>query len=398
MRTRTRGILTPVTRQNVISVWGSSNPVINNPVAFTVEGSTETFTDIVTPGWKAARRTGTCFNNPMTSIKTTWLYSRGANHTSQYTRGTPSTGQYWKQVTNGYAVGTSSLPSGMPSIDVQSLIKQAATSCRSKVESPSAFGIPFVAEFPRLIESIRHPLLAARKAVEKWSRGKVRGSAKDLADQHLEIIYGLIPAINDIQDAIKVFNARARPKRITARGSATGTSSKVVTTVVNQDDAAITVVTSAQVQVKVRAFSFYEPKVEMSISDQLGFRLVDIPSAGWELTPFSFVVDWFTNLGILIQALEPRVGISYLAEGTTITTTTNITQQVVSATTSPAFVGFGWTLVEPGGGDTVVYTRIEKVRTPGSLGPKVGLAYKNRFALGQLLASISLITQRLDRR
>jgi hypothetical protein len=48
-------------------------------------------------------------------------------------------------------------------------------------------------------------------------------------------------------------------------------------------------------------------------------RLSDIPAAMWELIPLSFMVDWVLNVRQLIAALSPRLGLSVLAEWTTVT-------------------------------------------------------------------------------
>jgi len=44
-----------------------------------------------------------------------------------------------------------------------------------------------------------------------------------------------------------------------------------------------------------------------------GLSLRDIPGSGWELIPFSFVVDFFFNVGNFIEAIVPNGNISALA-------------------------------------------------------------------------------------
>lgn len=45
----------------------------------------------------------------------------------------------------------------------------------------------------------------------------------------------------------------------------------------------------------------------------LGLTVGDIPSIAWELTPLSFVADWFVDTGLWLQAWKPKPGITMVA-------------------------------------------------------------------------------------
>lgn len=51
--------------------------------------------------------------------------------------------------------------------------------------------------------------------------------------------------------------------------------------------------------------------------DKLGLTFHNVVGVAWELTHFSFVVDWFVNVGDLIYANIPRVGVD--EKGGTVT-------------------------------------------------------------------------------
>lgn len=51
----------------------------------------------------------------------------------------------------------------------------------------------------------------------------------------------------------------------------------------------------------------------ISIMSQLGLSVENIPSLIWEMVPFSFVADWFVDVGSWIRAIQPNPNISILA-------------------------------------------------------------------------------------
>jgi hypothetical protein len=49
----------------------------------------------------------------------------------------------------------------------------------------------------------------------------------------------------------------------------------------------------------------------------LGLRAEDIPNAIWELTPWSFIIDYFTNVGDLVNAVSfPKAAIKWVSKST----------------------------------------------------------------------------------
>jgi hypothetical protein len=50
---------------------------------------------------------------------------------------------------------------------------------------------------------------------------------------------------------------------------------------------------------------------------RLGLAPEQIPSIAWELIPFSFVVDWFVDIGSWIKACQPKPGCDVLSSSRT---------------------------------------------------------------------------------
>jgi hypothetical protein len=68
--------------------------------------------------------------------------------------------------------------------------------------------------------------------------------------------------------------------------------------------------------IQVRAYCHY--KADMTYLPARDFGLTELPLTAWELVPFSFVVDWFVNIGDWLEALTPKLGIKILSEGYTV--------------------------------------------------------------------------------
>lgn len=128
---------------------------------------------------------------------------------------------------------------------------------------------------------------------------------KDSADLYLVGRYGIGPLLHDLEDACKHL-CRSRALRKTARGSYTlASTASVNTTMVGGVLSTETALVQHQrtVSKTVRYGVLYETSAFMSGAGSLG---VTRPlSTAWELTPYSFVFDWFLNVGGWLDAIQP---------------------------------------------------------------------------------------------
>jgi hypothetical protein len=67
---------------------------------------------------------------------------------------------------------------------------------------------------------------------------------------------------------------------------------------------------------------------------RMGLRLSDVPSTLWEITPYSFVVDRFIDIGVWLQAITPKPGVKVLGTWTTTTESTTNKYTVLDAYTT----------------------------------------------------------------
>jgi hypothetical protein len=120
--------------------------------------------------------------------------------------------------------------------------------------------------------------------------------SKDISGRWLEMQYGWLPLLSDCFEAAKAVEAISKgPKtvRFTATASAGATH-----------DYGGFGYTDAKLKQKFkRSFRYtYEQAEELSIPRQLG--LLDPASVLWEITPYSFVVDWFLPFGTYLSDLN----------------------------------------------------------------------------------------------
>lgn len=292
----------------------------------------------------------------------------------------------------------------------ESLIQQACTQALANVHKPEVFGLVALKEMRETVKGLIRPLTGALNFLGRNAPGartgkrlttkNARWSAKQLADQHLSIVFGLLPFISDVQGTLKALEAvDVLSQRYTARGYGSATDSNVTqSTTVSYEDAATreTVVRTYdnRVTVTVRAYQLYE--AQLKLDALMGVRPQDVPLAIWQTATLSFVADWFANVGHVISALTPREGVSYLASGYVIDTV-YANSVVVKDTIVRKSSAHGWT-----GGWYGTQARVKqtKSRVPESLFGNIAVvrkrnAHRDQLNTGQVMSLLSLITQKL---
>jgi hypothetical protein len=294
------------------------------------------------------------------------------------------------------------------------LITQAATSALAGVKRPEVSGLVALAEFRETVQSLIHPVNGAlnwlkrnaptkqrRKKKRKWD--EVKATSSDVANQHLTIIFGIMPFISDIQGILKAIEAiEPVPVRMTSRGTASAVDTQTSSgeDVLYSDSAQIWKLqhfNEARRTVTCRAYYLYEASVDLQSA--LGLSVSDVPKAVWQYATLSFVVDWFANVGDFISALTPRSGITPIASGYTLTTVSAVVShygdKATTLGTSP-----GWSGSRSGG--SLSRVTLAKSRVPCSLHTLVGIVPKQNMHhelldTFKITAGISLITQKLQK-
>lgn len=195
----------------------------------------------------------------------------------------------------------------------------------------SSTAIVSVGEFKETLAMLRRPMSGAIAKINKMikRRRSLLSRGLNLTEAStqvwLEYRMGWKPLLYDLSNICKAFDkvrAAEKPERLVFRGSAFRDYSKsgVHTSTILSNSTKVEYVTSlklkanAGVIVQIANNSAYH-----SISKAFGFHLSDVPSAMWELTTLSFVVDRFINIGDWIQANVPTPGMDVLGSWCTVT-------------------------------------------------------------------------------
>lgn len=283
----------------------------------------EHMTDVVTPNFKALSSRGQIINNPMESAFERLEAAPATAYEMIQTQYQTSakTAWYGTRVYGSWSPNSelgSFLPSPIGTTEgslAQTLRSQALTSAHAKASTSEIQGLVTLAEANKTVQSsvqimkrVVKVLRAAKRLDLKALSGEL--SPKQLQDRYMELRYALRPMY---YDAIAIRNALQadlrKTTRITTRGKAT--DSATASDTYTRDDGNTRTVSARTVSVKVEARAGVLSDFETSAPSVWG--LDQVIESAWEIVPFSFIVDWFLNVGDTIAAHTPNAGVRELA-------------------------------------------------------------------------------------
>lgn len=229
----------------------------------------------------------------------------------------------------------------------------------------------FLGELRETIHLIRRPVSALRqesgKLINSWSQRarkirmspglknkpanhpKVMGALRKAAGGiWLEFSFGVQPLVNDAKDAIEAamrLKLSYPPTKVVS-----GFSGKIrvgktrSNTVADYDSIKFDYTTEEITEIQARlhgCVSTYDELARNTTFGQLGLNWHQVLPTVWELIPYSFLVDYFTNVGDIVEALAFNRASVRWAELSTVITRTNSLHMPI--TVSPGAT-FGYTL------------------------------------------------------
>lgn len=351
-------------------------------------GISREMSDCVVPGFARRSARGEVFNNPMSKTKTIRTCNLGPrSYTVNYTGNAnppPDCTFSWTCGSSPAALNIMGGATGhldLPDINVSRLRSLAGTQATAAIDSPEFQGAVFLAELRETIGYLSNPLRSYQKFLTKVRRDKRKGEPRNpryhgkrgqsrllstreyLSQEWLSYRYALRPIAYDTSDAldaiVKVVSG-VEPVRKTARGSASATSS-TNSSGPAPGSSSYEFDQETRRTVDVRAGVLYELSRS---SDTFGVDLLDLPLAAWEAIPFSFIADWFANIGPFISAISPVSGVNRLASWTSVKTIDD-TSRNAWWETGGSIAGFGDRIISANGMVTETYFTETYSRTPG---------------------------------
>lgn len=327
-------------------LWGNTESHFNlfgssSTDAHGASQAIDSFTGNDLPGWKNLIRQGrdatTSAFGEKFSIEGNTLYKLsqrgydiiGAGH---YDRGE----DYYGLLPVSYP--DSSIPYASPGLKadvrnraIRKFLDQAKAA-RSSFEAGQDLG-----EIKQTIESFHHPMNSLKnltigyldklkKVRSKYSRSKV-SLRKALSDSYLEYRFGWRPLAFDIADAYEGLRNRTRMSdTVPLSASATGSEPYFSGTFGLQNASRLTCTRSVYNTYQYRLkgairLTLDHGRIPVMQALQLS-TLNDFAVTAWDLLPYSWVVDYFANIGDIINAVTfPSSLFTYVCETTRSTTT-----------------------------------------------------------------------------
>lgn len=266
-------------------------------------------------------------------------------------------------------------------------------------------GMIFAGELRETLHMLLRPAQGIRNlskefldTIRKRKRANPKKWVDDLGNAWLEQAFGWKPLLNDVQDAIKAYNRsfeRDRHKLVSA-GAAKGydRSSEVRTSGLGAGDGVTpTINGGCTFQAVTRLYEFhiirYKAKVTARVEDPpvwrnlrlFGFTPESFVPTAWELLPWSFLADYFTNIGDILNATYAILPTINFVNKTTIRKTIferKYTLDAVGTAKKAWFGNTGVLLYSEGSGGSLRYIRRRVNRDANS-----GIAIPSfQFSLG----------------
>lgn len=179
-------------------------------------------------------------------------------------------------------------------------------------------GLTFAGELRESLNMIRHPAKALRNGIGDYLKFLKRGSrlprrsrASFVRRTWLEYSYGWRPLISDIDSAIDSFYKSKHVRPLFDMVHGTGSSEFESRSLQSEDFNYVAhhmiyeLKYRAQHVVKIRGVTSSYGNGAVN-SHSYGFNPVEFIPTVWELIPYSFLVDYFTNIGNIIQSWSYR--------------------------------------------------------------------------------------------
>jgi len=299
-----------------------------------------TMHDAETPGWRKAWLRGLATVNPMEQTTLSPIRVNGRYYMRRVKRlGTYPNYYYQGALHDGSAGYGDSLttnnyyyPSPPPPPD-ESIIQEAITECWSKVSLSDTLVLAQAAELSKTLAFLTSTYLKFRKIMRDLKRMDVKAlkgelSPKELSQRYMEARYALRPLAYDLRNTASAYAEKVPPKVMTFRAhradiSTATESNKLLRTLPGDQAWYGSTIANESIDVRVGVLA-----AVTDFSNFTRWGCGDILQTIWEEIPFSFIVDWFFQVGKLISMWSPKVGLRTLASWYVVEKTTTLSSTI----------------------------------------------------------------------
>lgn len=242
---------------------------------------------------------------------------------------------------DSYAVGGTVVAPSFPSNGSVSgtLVTEADNSAKQKFSSRLASaratfsGGTFAGELRETLSMLRNPALGMRRLSASYlktlKKGKAKYSTRDrirfLSEQYLEYAFGLVPLISDCEDAYRALTeVKPKAKYIAAKGSASESNAVYSGSQLGNGPIGTYATRHDIARCEITYRGVYQAELVGGHPglQPFGINPVEFIPTAWNLAPWSFLADYFLNIGDILEAA------SYGRTGLSWSNRTQITQNV----------------------------------------------------------------------
>lgn len=295
---------------HMISYIGCTGTPLNVSVALP-DAYTQTTTDVVTKGFRKLVEAGTIVNNPFGSSKA-WFHCAGY-YLGEGWRGwlngapDPSKG-YERHEWTGGALFWNLPYAASPVISNDSSTYQAKLRAMASINKSDVMAYVTVGEWHKTKILHKQVGTALHDTVKSLYQRKPGFTLAKFANGWMTYRYALMPALYELEGAVKLFNRKiSKNQRYTARAYGdmqTGTTSPLTHYMADSHGWMYTFKSTCTREVTYRAGILYESTQFGKILGGLG--LTRPISSVYELTKFSWMLDWWVDIGTWLDAMEPN--------------------------------------------------------------------------------------------
>lgn len=349
---------------------------------------TSVMTDVVTPNFKARIKKGEIINNPASLEEKTFIrprvtpFNRYRVYITGYRDGGPLySGNFYEgdqAMDESYLGDYLGHSEGVgEAIDIA--IARAVTSAHANASSTEFQSLVFAAESCKSVHamsSILYRVFKIAKAVKRLDGKYLKSqiSKKELQNRYMELRYAIRPLVYDARDIVAAVGKTKRynKTRFTARG---------FERVHDENSDTITLHPWSTWEHKVNRTTHLEVNIRAGILCDVDISPMNIWGVDqpletlWEITPFSFIIDWFINVGDTLAAWTPDAGVTQLASWVTVETNITQTNRSGSCTNiNPSGRDYIANFFNWGGSKAAVSRKISRtINPPLSAYPRVSL-------------------------